>query len=152
VAEDESEKPGDDLHRRLTTILPRVAMVLQIHLVIEDQINEILELQTKNFRQIEDLSFSVKFRFLKALSDKPLDWSAYKVIDLLNKIRNEVSHHPWDTHIRGSRMAFFKLRDFLGSLDWEEPYDFMNMQVKDYLYIAAFYVTNSLSEMIEDLK
>jgi hypothetical protein len=79
----------------LFSIHPTVSKILQVHLVIEEEISEILKIQTKNFSQIERLSFSNKLCVFKALSFWRPDAYPFKLIEEINKLRNTVSHEAW---------------------------------------------------------
>ena len=72
---------------------PLTAMVLKVHLLIEEQLNLALEENLRNHKHLPRLNFAGKLSLLRALTDYKSNDPSWQEIKLLNDLRNEVAHH-----------------------------------------------------------
>jgi hypothetical protein len=144
----EEELKNSEFNRisaRINSIHPTVAHVLQIHLVIEDEISEILEIRTKHYRQIAEFQFSAKLRVYKALADEAPDAYVYKLVEAVNKLRNTVSHHAWDRVTEKLKRGFENLRKTLSEFETRKYEDLANWDHRALANTAAYLVCGMLA-------
>ncbi|MBI1423112.1 MAG: hypothetical protein GC149_06575 [Gammaproteobacteria bacterium] len=102
------ERDTTKYFKHLAAHLPRIKdptlLILRGHLLVEELLDEILETWLKNPNVLIDarLTFYQKMKLAQGITSKQDDKFTWKPIELLNQLRNKISHKlsPHDLEIR----------------------------------------------------
>ena len=142
--DDQVTKRQIDAARRFFTLLPRghdlASVILKGHLLVEEQVRQIIDERVKNPDALRDANFDCYQTICIAESffsgKEKYIWNAFKK---LNKIRNELAHKTEPVGVDD------RIDDFVNSVSWGSYVEDRQERIEDAL-MKLFFAVSDLVE------
>jgi hypothetical protein len=110
MSQNPPEDPIEEVIKRISSIEPEKAYVLNCHLLIERYINDLLRLNLKFLEEPGELGLlSRKMVLLQAMGQPPPGHSVWKELKLLNRARNAFVHDSPEEEEKGALAEIGKM-------------------------------------------